>query len=333
MAKSPRVFVTRKLPSEIESRMIDLFDTVLRQDDRPLTHDELKAGIADCDVFVPNVSDDINADVIAAAGPRLRLIANFGAGTDHIDRAAAYARDITVTNTPGVLTEDTADMTMALILSVPRRIAEGDRVMRAGEFGGWTPTHMLGSRVRGKALGIIGMGRIGQAVARRAHAFGLKVHYHNRNPVPATIETALDAQYHNDVDALLSAVDIVSLNCPHTPLTHHLINADRLNKMKVDSFIVNTARGELIDETALASALQAGRIAGAGLDVFENGAQPHPKLLTLSNVILTPHIGSATHESRREMGEKVLINIRALMDHHACPDRVLPPGKSFSIAS
>lgn len=333
MAKSPRVFVTRRLPSEVESRMEDLFDTVLRKDDRPLTQDELKAGIADCDVFVPNVSDDINADVIAAAGPQMRLIANFGAGTDHIDRGAAYARDITVTNTPGVLTEDTADMTMALILSVPRRIAEGDRVMRAGEFNGWTPTHMLGSRVRGKSLGIIGMGRIGQAIARRAHAFGLSVHYHNRNPVPAAIETALNAHYHKDIDALLAAVDIVSLNCPHTPLTHHLINAERLSKMKADSFIVNTARGELIDEAALANALQAGRIAGAGLDVFENGAQPHPKLLTLSNVILTPHIGSATHESRREMGEKVLINIRALMDHHACPDRVLPPGKSFSIAS
>jgi len=333
MAKSPRVFVTRRLPSEIESRMADLFDVVLREDDRPLTQDELKAGIADCDVFVPNVSDDINADVIAAAGPKLRLIANFGAGTDHIDRKAAYARDITVTNTPGVLTEDTADMTMALILSVPRRIGEGDRVVRAGEFAGWTPTHMLGSRVRGKALGIIGMGRIGQAVARRAHAFGLSVHYHNRNQVPAAIETALGAHYHDSADDLLAAVDIVSLNCPHTPLTHHMINADRLAKMKADSFIVNTARGELIDEAALADALEAGQIAGAGLDVFENGAQPHPKLLTLSNVILTPHIGSATNESRREMGEKVLINIHALMDHHACPDRVLPPGKSFSIAS
>jgi len=333
MAKSPRVFVTRRLPLEIEARMADLFDTVLRSDDRPLTQAELKAGIADCDVFVPNVSDDINGEVVAAASDRLRLIANFGAGTDHIDRGAAYARGITVTNTPGVLTEDTADLVMALLLSVPRRLAEGDRMMRAGKFEGWTPTHMLGSRVKGKTLGIIGMGRIGQAVASRANAFGLSVHYHNRRQVPAGIEDILGATYHADLDEMLSVVDMVSVNCPYTPLTHHLINKDRLARMKPDSCIVNTARGEVIDEAALADALETGQIGGAGLDVFENGATPHPKLLTLDNVILTPHIGSATHESRREMGEKVMINIRALMDHHACPDRVLPPGKSFSIAS
>jgi len=331
--KIPRVFVTRRLPIEIETRMADLFDVVLRSDDSALSQDELKAGIADCDVFVPNVDDDINADVIAKAGPRLRLIANFGAGTDHIDRDQAYKRGIIVTNTPGVLTEDTADLTMALILSVPRRLAEGDRMMRAGTFKGWTPTHMLGSRVKGKALGIVGMGRIGQAVARRANAFGLSVHYHNRRQVPAAIEDSLGAQYHADLDEMLGAVDILSLNCPFTPLTHHLINKDRLAHMKPECFIVNTARGEVIDEAALADALEAGQIGGAGLDVFENGAVPHAKLLTLDNVILTPHIGSATHESRREMGEKVLINIRALMDHHACPDRVLPPGKSFSLAS
>ncbi len=333
MAKTPRVFITRRLPSEIETRMADLFEAVLRMDDRPLTQDELKAGIADCDVFVPTVSDDINADVIAAAGPRLRLIANFGAGTDHIDRGAAYRRGVTVTNTPGVLTEDTADLAMALILSVPRRLIEGDRMMRAGTFEGWAPTHMLGSRVKGKALGIVGMGRIGQAVAKRANAFGLSVHYHNRHPVPAGIETALGAHYHADLDEMLGCVDIVSLNCPYTPLTHHLIDKDRLARMKPDSFIVNTARGEVIDESALARALETGQIGGAGLDVFENDAKPHDDLLKLDNVILTPHIGSATHESRREMGEKVLINIRALMDHHACPDRVLPPGKSFSLAS
>jgi len=333
MAKTPRVFVTRRLPQEIEKRMSDLFDVVLRTDDTPLSEEALKMGIADCDVFVPNVSDDINANVVNAASPRLRLIANFGAGTDHIDRKAAYARGITVTNTPGVLTEDTADLAMALILSVPRRLIEGDRMTRAGQFEGWSPTHMLGSRVKGKALGIVGMGRIGQAVAKRANAFGLSVHYHNRHQVPAGIEEALGAQYHADLDEMLSCVDMVSLNCPYTPLTHHLINKARLMKMKSESFIVNTARGEVIDEEALAVALEAGQIAGAGLDVFENGAMPHPKLLELENVILTPHIGSATHESRREMGEKVLINIRAMMDHHACPDRVLPPGKSFSIAS
>ncbi|MEP1230894.1 MAG: D-glycerate dehydrogenase [Litorimonas sp.] len=333
MVKTPRVFVTRRLPQDIETRMSDLFDVVLRSDDKPLTEDELKAGISDCDVFVPNVSDDINANVIAAAGAHLRLIANFGAGTDHIDRAEAYKRNITVTNTPGVLTEDTADLTMALILSVPRRLIEGDRMMRNGGFTGWTPTHMLGSRVKGKSLGIIGMGRIGQAVARRANAFGLSVHYHNRRQVPAGIEAELGAQYHPDIDEMLGAVDIVSLNCPYTPLTHHLINKSRLAQMKPDSFIVNTARGELIDEEALADALAVGQISGAGLDVFENGSVAHSKLLSLENVILTPHIGSATHESRREMGEKVLINIRAMMDHHACPDRVLPPGKSFSLVS
>lgn len=313
--------------------MSELFDTVLQTGNCSLSQDQLKAGIANCDVFVPNVSDDINAEVIACAGQNLRLIANFGAGTDHIDRAAAYARGITVTNTPGVLTEDTADLAMALILSVPRRLAEGDRMMRAGTFGGWTPTHMLGARVRGKALGIVGMGRIGQAIARRANAFGLSVHYHNRRRVPAGIEEALGATYYDDLDAMLGAVDIVSLNCPHTPLTHNLMNEDRIAKMKPGSFIVNTARGELIDDAALAMALARGHISGAGLDVFDGGGTPHANLLKLDNVVLTPHIGSATHESRREMGEKVLINIRAMMDHHACPDRVLPPGKSFAAVS
>ena len=329
LAKRPRVFVTRKLPSDIEARMDALFDAVLRQDNAPLSQAELKAGIADCDVFVPNVSDDINADIIAAAGSRLRLIANFGAGTDHIDRVAAYARNIIVTNTPGVLTDDTADLTLALILSVPRRLAEGDRMVRAGAYKGWTPTHMLGHRVRGKTLAIIGMGRIGQELARRGNALGLSICYHNRRQVPKTIETLLGAQYYADLDGLLGQADIISLNCPHTPLTHHMINQKRLSLMKREAIIVNTSRGGLIDEAALADALEKGQISGAGLDVFENGAMPHPKLLGLDNVVLTPHIGSATYESRREMGEKVLINIRALIDHHACPDRVLPPGKSF----
>lgn len=333
MSQSPVVFVTRRLPEPIEARMRDLFDVRLRMDDTPMSQDELKTAIADCDVFVPTVTDKISEDVIASASSRLRLIANFGAGTNHIDVKAAYERGITVSNTPDVLTEDTADLVMALILAVPRRLIEGDQHMRNGHFSGWAPTHMLGHRVRGKALGIIGMGRIGQAVARRAHAFGLSVHYHNRHHVPKGIEDSLGAKYWDDLDAMLKAVNIVSVNCPLTPSTHHLINEDRLNLMGENSYIVNTSRGEVIDEAALAKALSKGVIAGAGLDVYENEPVPHPDLLDLPNVILAPHIGSATHESRIEMGEKVLINIRAMMDHHACPDRVLPPGARVSLAS
>ncbi len=333
MRQKPIVFVTRRLPDAIETRMGDLFDAQLRQDDTPMTDSELKDAISDCDVFVPTVTDDITAEVIAAASSRLKLIANFGAGTDHIDVAAAYAKGITVSNTPGVLTEDTADLTMALILAVPRRLVEGDRRMRAGDFKGWGPTHMLGHRVKGKSLGIIGMGRIGQAVARRAHAFGLSVHYHNRHRVPKGIEDSLCAKYWEDLDAMIAAVNIVSVNCPLTPSTHHLIDARRLALMGDTSYIVNTSRGEVIDEAALAEALSKGLIAGAGLDVYEDEPRAHPDLMDLPNVILAPHIGSATFESRLEMGEKVLINIRAIMDHHACPDRVLPPGARLSIAS
>lgn len=333
MRKKPTVFVTRRLPQPVEERMKDLFDARLRTDDIPLSEEELKKAISDCDVFVPTLTDHITDNVIAAASDRLKLIANFGAGTDHIDVAAAYARGITVSNTPGVLTEDTADLTLALILAVPRRLVEGDRRVRAGGFVGWSPTFMLGHRVRGKSLGIIGMGRIGQAVARRAHAFGLSVHYHNRHRVPKGIEDSLCAKYWENLDEMLKAVDIVSVNCPSTPDTHHLINAERLALMGATSYIVNTSRGEVIDEAALAEALSKGQIAGAGLDVYEQEPVVYPALMDLPNVILAPHIGSATHESRREMGEKVLINIRAIMDHHACPDRVLPPGARLSLAS
>ena len=329
----PRVTVTRRLPQTVETRMTDLFETTLRSEDTPLSHEDLKAAIAECDVFVPTVTDEIDADVIAAASPDLKLIANFGAGTDHIDVAAAHAKGIMVTNTPGVLTEDTADLTMALILAVPRRLVEGDRRTRAGKFDGWSPTFMLGHRVRGKKLGIIGMGRIGQAVARRAAAFGLDVHYHNRRRLPGGIEDTLDATYWPELDAMLTAIDILSINCPHTPQTHHLINEDRLKLLSPESYIVNTSRGEVIDEAELAAALGSGALGGAGLDVYENEPEVHLDLMDLPNVILAPHIGSATHESRREMGEKVMINIRALMDGHAYPDRVLPPGASFSKTS
>ncbi len=313
--------------------MSDLFDTVLRVDDTPMTQDELAAAIADCDVFVPTVTDKIDAAVLSNASDRLRLIANFGAGTDHIDVATAHAKGIPVTNTPGVLTEDTADLAMALILAVSRRLVEGDRRLRAGEFTGWGPTHMLGHRVRGSKLGILGMGRIGQALARRATAFGLDVHYHNRRRIPKGIEETLSATWHEDLDTMLGEVNFLSIHCPATPKTYHMIDAARLSKMRPDSYIVNTARGEIIDEAALAAAVKTGVISGAGLDVYEGEPEVHSDLLDLPNVILAPHIGSATHESRREMGELVLINIRAMMDHHAAPNRVLPPGASFQIAS
>lgn len=331
--ENPRVSVTRRLPEAVEQRLSDLFRTTLRTEDSPLNQADIKALISDCDVFVPTVTDDINADVIAAASNDLKLIANFGAGTDHIDVAAAHERGIMVTNTPGVLTEDTADLTMALILAVPRRLVEGDRRTRTGNFDGWSPTFMLGHRVRGKKLGIIGMGRIGQAVARRASAFGLDVHYHNRRRLPVGIEDTLDATYWPELDAMLTAVDILSINCPSTPQTHHLMNEGRLRLLSPESYIVNTSRGEVIDEAALAKVLSYGDLGGAGLDVYENEPKVHPGLMDLPNVILAPHIGSATHESRREMGEKVMINIRALVDGHAFPDRVLPPGSSFSKAS
>ena len=328
-----RVILTCRLPEAVEARLTDLFGAQLRTTDAPMTQAELKEAIAKCHVLVPTVTDNLNSDVIAAASPDLGLIANFGAGTDHINVAAAYDKGITVTNPPGVLTEDTADLTMALILAVSRRLVEGDRRTRAGKFKGWTPTYMLGHRVRGKKLGIIGMGRIGQAVARRAAAFGLDVHYHNRRRAPDAIEDALNVTYWPELDAMLPAIDFLSINCPSTPSTYHMMNAERLSLLSPDSYIVNTSRGEVIDEAALAKALSKGELSGAGLDVYELEPTVHKDLMQLENVILAPHIGSATHESRREMGEKVLINIRAMIDGHACPDRVLPPGSSFSKAS
>lgn len=329
----PKVVVTQKMPTPIARRLADLFETNLNQEEKALDKAAIIAAVADHDVLVPTVTDKIDADIIAAAGPQLKLIANFGAGTDHIDVAAAHARGITVTNTPGVLTEDTADLNMALILAVPRRLVESDRITRAGGFTGWTPTATLGHRVRGKKLGILGMGRIGQAVARRAHAFGLSVHYHNRRRVSAPIEEELGATYYEYLEDMLSVVDILSINCPKTPATYHAMNKERLALMSPNSYIINTSRGDVIDEEALADALKAGEIGGAGLDVYEFEPKINPKLMGLPNVILAPHIGSATHESRREMGEKVMINIRAMIDGHQCPDRVLPPGATFSKAS
>jgi glyoxylate reductase len=326
--KKPLVVVTRKLPDTVETRMRELFDTRLNIDDKPMSHAELAEAVKEADVLVPTVTDRIDAALLGQSGEKLRLIANFGNGVDNIDVATALQRGITVTNTPGVLTEDTADMTMALILAVPRRLAEGSVVLTGDhEWGGWTPTWMLGHRIWGKRLGIIGMGRIGQAVARRARAFGLQIHYHNRKRVAAQIEEDLEATYWESLDQMLARMDIISINCPHTPATYHLLSARRLKLIRPEAFIVNTARGEVIDENALTRMVEAGDIAGAGLDVFEHEPAVNPKLVKLARagkVVLLPHMGSATIEGRIDMGEKVIINIRTFMDGHRPPDRVLP---------
>ena len=321
--KRPLVIVTRKLPDAIETRMMELFDTRLNVGDKPMTQAELSEAAKVADVLVPTVTDRIDAGVLAHANPNLRLIANFGNGVDHIDLAGARQRGITVTNTPGVLTEDTADMTMALILAVPRRLIEGERVLREGKWHGWSPTWMLGKRIWGKRLGIIGMGRIGQAVARRARAFGLSIHYHNRRRLHESTEQELEATYWESLDQMLARMDIISVNCPHTPATYHLLSARRLDLLQPHAYIVNTARGEVIDENALTRKLIKGEIAGAGLDVFEHEPAVNPKLLQLPSVVLLPHMGSATIEGRIDMGEKVLINIKTFADGHTPPDRVL----------
>jgi len=326
--KKPLVVVTRKLPDSVETRMRELFDTRLNLDDKPMSQAELAEAAKLADVLVPTVTDRIDASVLSHSGEKLKLIANFGNGVDNIDVATALQRGITVTNTPGVLTEDTADMTMALILAVPRRLAEGSTVLTSEkDWAGWSPTWMLGHRISGKRLGIIGMGRIGQAVARRARAFGLQIHYHNRRHVAPKIEQALEATYWDSLDQMLARMDIISVNCPHTPATFHLLSARRLKLMRPDAYIVNTARGEVIDENALIRMLAAGELAGAGLDVFEQEPAVNPKLLRLARagkVVLLPHMGSATVEGRVDMGTKVIINIQTFMDGHRPPDRVLP---------
>jgi glyoxylate reductase len=325
--KKPLVVVTRKLPDSIETRMRELFDARLNLDDRPMSATELADAAATADVLVPTITDRIDAAVLSKAGNKLKLIANFGTGIDHVDVADAHERGITVTNTPGVLTEDTADMTMALILAVPRRLAEGFEVLEHGHWEGWSPTWMLGHRIWGKRLGIIGMGRIGQAVARRARAFGMSIHYHNRRRVAARIEEELGATYWESLDQMLARMDIISVNCPHTPATYHLLSARRLKLIRPEAYIVNTARGEVIDENALIKLIGAGEIAGAGLDVFEHAPVVSPKLTKLARagkVVVLPHMGSATLEGRIDMGEKVIVNIRAFLDGHKPPDRVLP---------
>ncbi len=326
--KKPLVVITRKLPDQVETRMRELFDARLNVDDRPMTQDELAAAMREADVLVPTVTDRIDASLIEQAGRNFKLIANFGNGVDKIDVEAATRKGITVTNTPGVLTEDTADMTMALMLAVPRRLTEGANILEhPSKWSGWSPTWMLGRRFSGKRLGIIGMGRIGTAVARRAKAFGLSIHYHNRHRVLQSVEDELEATYWESLDQMLARMDIISVNCPSTPATFHLLSARRLALLQPTSYIVNTARGDLIDEDTLVKMLQEGKIAGAGLDVFEHEPAVNPKLVKLAakgKVVILPHMGSATIEGRIDMGEKVIINIRTFFDGHRPPDRVLP---------
>jgi glyoxylate reductase len=323
-SKSLKVVVTRRLPDPVETRLRELFDADLNVDDTPMNAEALVAAMQRADVLVPTVTDRLDGRMLSRAGDRLRLIAQFGAGVDNIDVQTAVGRGITITNTPGVLTEDTADMTMALILAVPRRLIEGVKIVESDQFTGWSPTWMLGRRIWGKRLGIIGMGRIGQAVARRAKAFGLQIHYHNRRKVAAHIEQELEATYWDSLDQMLSRMDIVSVNCPHTPGTYHLLSSRRLALLKPHAYVVNTARGEVVDEAALARMLEKGELAGAGLDVFEHEPAINPKLKKLPNVVLLPHMGSATLEGRVDMGEKVIINIKTFADGHKPPDRVIP---------
>ncbi|SMF38331.1 glyoxylate reductase [Xaviernesmea oryzae] len=327
--KRPKVYITRKLPDAVETRMRELFDAELNIDDAPRSRDELAAAMQTADVLVPTVTDRIDAALIEEAGPQLKLIASFSNGFDHIDVDAAAKEGITVTNTPNVLTEDTADMTMALILAVNRRLAEGSRILtdNPGDWAGWSPTWMLGRRIWGKRIGIVGMGRIGTAVARRAKAFGLSIHYHNRKRVNPATEEELEATYWDSLDQMLARVDIVSVNCPSTPATFHLLSARRLALMQPTSIIVNTARGDIIDEAAMIQLLRDNRIAGAGLDVYENEPAVNPQLVKLADqgrVVLLPHMGSATIEGRIDMGDKVIINIRTFFDGHRPPNRVLP---------
>jgi glyoxylate reductase len=318
------VFVTRRLPDAVEKRMAELFDVTLRDDDVPLSREALAQAMKTADVLVPTITDIIDAGLIGQAGPNLKLIAHYGAGVDNIDVETARRRGVLVSNTPDVQTDDTADVTMGLILAITRRLPEGLATMQSGNWAGWSPTALLGGRIGGRRIGILGMGRIGRAVAHRASAFGMQVHYHNRRRLRPKTEAEIGATYWESLDQMVSRVDVLSINCPHTPSTFHLLNARRLKLMKPTAVIVNTSRGEVIDENALTRMLRAGELAGAGLDVYEHGTAANPRLREVPNVVLLPHMGSATHESRLEMGEKVIINIKTFDDGHRPPDLVVP---------
>ena len=319
-----KVAVTRRLPEVVERRIDELFDADLRTNDAPMTRPELVETVKRVDILVPCIADTIDTSLLAQAGPQLKLIANFGAGFDNIDVNTALRRGILVSNTPGVVADDTADMTMALILSVTRRIPQGLSAMQSGDWSGWSPTSFLGGRIGGRRLGILGMGRIGRAVAKRASAFGMQIHYHNRKRLRREIENEVNATYWESLDQMVARMDILSINCPHTPSTFHLMNARRLKLMKSDAVLINTSRGEVIDENALTRMMEKGGLAGAGLDVYEQGKELNPKLRKMENVVLLPHMGSATYEGRIEMGEKVIINMKTFADGHRPPDQVLP---------
>ena len=318
------VVVTRRLPQAVETRLAELFDVSLNETDTPMTRAQLTAALRTADVLVPTLTDTIDAGMLSQAGENMRLIANYGSGVDHIDVSTARQRGILVSNTPGVLADDTADMTIALILATMRRFKEGATHMQSGSWQGWSPSAFLGARLGGKRLGILGMGQVGTGVAKRAAAFGMQVHYHNRKRVHPDVEKALDATYWDSFDQMLARMDVVSINCPHTPSTFHPLNARRLKLMKPTAFIVNTSRGEVVDENALTRMLRSGDLAGAGLDVFEHGNEINPRLRDLDNVMLLPHMASATEEARHEMGEKVIINIKTYADGHRPPDQVVP---------
>ena len=323
MSAKPLVIVTRRLPELVEARLMELFNTKLSLDDKPFSKNQLIDAVKEADILVPTVTDIIDKDVIENASSKLKLVANFGNGTDHLDLVAAQKKKIIVTNTPGVLTEDTADMVMGLLLAVPRKVIEGENLIRSGKWEGWSPTHMMGRRIWGKRLGIIGMGSIGQAVARRAVGFGLNIHYHNRNRLPDIIEESHQATYWEDLDQMLPKMDIISINCPSTPETYHLLSRSRLSTLQPHAYIINTSRGKVVNEEALAELLSTGKIAGAGLDVFEREPSVSEVLLGAPNTVLLPHMGSATVEARIEMGEKVIINIQTLLNGHRPPDRIV----------
>ena len=323
MSEKPLVIVTRRLPELVETRLMELFNTKLSIDDKPFSKKQLIDAVKEADILVPTVTDKIDTDVLEASSKKLKLIANFGNGTDHINIKTAQKKNIIVTNTPGVLTEDTADMVMGLLLAVPRKVIAGENLIRSGKWEGWSPTHMMGRRIWGKRLGIIGMGSIGQAVARRAIGFGLNIHYHNRNRLPDVIEESHQATFWEDLDQMLPKMDIISINCPSTPETYHLLSRERLSSLQTHSYIINTSRGKVINEEALAELLSEGKIAGAGLDVFEREPSVSKVLLGAPNTVLLPHMGSATVEARIEMGEKVIVNIQTLLNGHRPPDRII----------
>ena len=323
LRKKPKVFITRRLPKKIETRMMELFDATLNDTDLLLKEDELISVFKKYEIIVPSIADNISKRVIENAGLQLRLIANFGAGVDHIDIEEAKEKNLIVTNTPGYLADDTADLVMSLLLALPRRLYEGSRVVANGSWNGWSPTSLLGNRIYGKRLGIIGMGRIGRAVAHRAKAFGISIHYHNRKRLPSLMEEEYDATYWKNLDEMIPRMDIISVNCPLTNATKGLLSSQRLKLMTKDSYLINSSRSEIVDEKALAYMLKEKKIAGAGLDVFSRRKDDTSQLLELSNTILIPHMGSATIEGRIEMGEKVIVNIKTYIDGHNPPNRII----------